>query len=191
MRLGKIGLAMLLVIATAAPALAAGKPPIQERFEAETVEEPHQFILEECGVEVRAEFHFQGTFTLYPDMSSRTHTNISGRFVSSETGELLLVERNSVNLFHEPVVEVIDEEAGTLTLMFEDTLRGATFKWRVPGEGVVHLEAGTATFRATLVIDLATFELISSDEEITDVHGPHPTLTESEILEVLCAAMQG
>ena len=29
------------------------------------------------------------------------------------------------HVFSKPVVEIIDEEAGTLTLMFEDTVRGA------------------------------------------------------------------
>jgi hypothetical protein len=77
--------------------------------------------------------------------------------------------------------------------MFEDTVRGVPFKWRVPGEGVVLLDAGTVTFSGTVVIDIATDEVISFDVEITDMHGPHPSLTqpESETLEIFCAAMQG
>ena len=173
--------------------MAAGKPLIQERFEDQFVEEPDLFVLEECGVEVRTEFHFRGNFTLYSDMSARTHLNVSGGSVSSATGEVLLVERTSTTTFSQPEIQIIDEEAETLTQIFEDTIRGVPFKWRVPGEGVVLLDAGTVTLHVTVVSDLATEELISFDVEITDVHGPHPALTqpESELIEIFCAAMQG
>lgn len=193
MRLWKIGLAALLVMATAAPALAAGKPLVQERFDDRFVEEPDQFVLDVCGVEVRTEFHFRGKFTLYPDMSARTHFNDAVTSISSATGEVLLLERNAGNVFSQPVVEIIDEEAGTLTVMFEDTFRGVPLKWRVPGEGVILIDAGTVTIGGTVVIDLATDEVISEDVQLTDMHGPHPSLTqpESEIMEIFCSAMEG
>jgi hypothetical protein len=75
--------------------------------------------------------------------------------------------------------------------MFEDTFRGVPLKWRVPGEGVVLLDAGTVTFNATLVIDLATDEVISFEETLSDLHGPHPSLTQpdSETTDIFCAAM--
>ena len=187
-------LVVVALVASAVPtALAAGggRPLIQERFDDRFVEDPDLFVLDVCGVEVRTEFHFWGNFTLYPDMTARSHFNDD--IVSSDpaTGEVLLVERNSGNVFSEPPVEIIDEEAGTLTLMFEDTFRGVPFKWRVPGEGVVLLDAGTVTFNATVVIDLATDEVISFEETLSDLHGPHPSLTQpdSETIEIFCGAM--
>ena len=171
--------------------MAAGKPVEQERFDDQFVEEPDNFVLDVCGVEVRTEFHFWGTFTLYPDMTAREHVNTHLESTDPETGEVLLVERNSANIFSEPVVEIFDEEAGTLTVMFEDTFRGAPFKWRVRGEGVILLDAGTVTFNQTLVIDLATDELISFEETLSDVHGPHPSLalSESDSLDIFCGLM--
>jgi hypothetical protein len=188
------GLVVVALVATAAPtALAAGggRPLEQERFDERFIEEPDLFVLDECGVEVRTEFHFWGSFTLYPDMTARTHVNDHIASSDPATGEVLLVERNSTNVFSEPVVEIFDEEAGTLTVMFEDTYRGAPIKWRVPGEGVILLDAGTVTINLTLVIDLATDEIISFEETFSDLHGPHPSLTQpdSEQMEIFCGAM--
>lgn len=142
---------------------------------------------------MRTEFHFWGTFTLHADMTARTHVNSHIVSTDPDTGEVLLVERNSANVFSEPVMETVDEEAGTLKVMFEDTHRGVPLKWRVPGEGVILLDAGTVTFTGTVVIDLATDEIISFDETISDLHGPHPSLTEpeSEINALFCGAMGG
>lgn len=195
-RLGKTILAVVVLLAAAAPAALAaggGQPLVQERFDDRFVEEPEPFVLDACGVEVRAEFHFWGNFTLYPDMTARTHFNDHIVATNPATGEVLLVERNSGNVFSEPVVETVDEEAGTLTVMFEDTFRGVPFKWRVPGEGVILLDAGTVTFTGTVVIDLATDEVISFEETISDLHGPHPSLSlpESEIIALFCEALGG
>jgi len=193
-RFRRTALVVVVLVATAAPAALAaggGMPLVQERFDDRFVEEPEPFVLELCGVEVRTEFHFWGNFTLYPDMTARTHFNDEIVSTDPDTGDVLLIERNSGNVFSEPVVEIIDEEAGTLTLMFEDTFRGVPLKWRVPGEGVVLLDAGTVTFNATLVIDLATDEVISFEETLSDLHGPHPSLTQpdSETTDIFCAAM--
>jgi hypothetical protein len=192
-RLGTALVVVALVATTAPGALAAGggRPLVQERFDDQFVEDPDPLVLDVCGVEVRTEFHFWGTFTFYADMTARTHFNDDIVSTDPATGEVLLVERNSGNVFSEPVVEIIDEEAGTLTLMFEDTFRGVPLKWRVPGEGVVLLDAGTVTFNATLVIDLATDEVISFEETLSDLHGPHPSLTQpdSETTDIFCAAM--
>ncbi|MGH8942990.1 MAG: hypothetical protein ACRDWF_09270, partial [Acidimicrobiia bacterium] len=130
-------LVVVALVAMAVPtALAAGggRPLVQERFDDRFVEEPEQFVLDVCGVEVRTEFHFSGSFTLYPDMTARNHVNTDIVSTDPDTGEVLLVERNAQNIFSEPVVEIFDEEAGTLTLMFEDTVRGVPFTWRIPGE---------------------------------------------------------
>lgn len=192
----RTALAVLVLMATAAPAALAaggGMPLVQERFDERFVEEPEQFVLDVCGVEVRTEFHFWGNFTLYADLTARTHFNDDIVSTDPDTGEVLLVERNSGNVFSEPVVEIIDETAGTLTVMFEDTFRGVPFKWRVPGEGVILLDAGTVTFTGTVVIDLATNEVLSFEETISNLHGPHPSLTQpdNETLEIFCEALGG
>ena len=103
----------------------------------------------------------------------------------------LLIERNASNVFSEPVVEAIDEEAGTLTATFVNTFRGAPFKWQIPGEGVIILDAGTVTITTTVVTDLATGEEISFEVAYSDMHGPHPSLfqSESEWTEMFCGAM--
>jgi hypothetical protein len=193
-RFRRTALVVVVLVATAAPAALAaggGMPLVQERFDDRFVEEPEPFVLELCGVEVRTEFHFWGNFTLYPDMTARTHFNDEIVSTDPDTGDVLLIERNSGNVFSEPVVEIIDEEAGTLTLMFEDTFRGVPLKWRVPGGGVILLDAGTVTFSATVVIDLATDEVISFEETLSDLHGPHPSLTQpdDETTDIFCEAM--
>jgi len=187
-------LVVVALVATAVPtALAAGggRPLEQERFDDRFVDDPDPFVLDECGVEVRTEFHIWGTFRLYPNMTARNHFNTHIVSKNPDTGGVLLVERNAGNVLSEPVVEIIDEEAGTLTVMFEDTFKGVPLKWRVPGEGVVLLDAGTVTFNQTLVIDLATDEVISFDETLSDVHGPHPSLalSETERTDIFCGLM--
>lgn len=187
-------LVVVALVATALPtALAAGggRPLEQERFDDRFVEDPDLFVLDVCGVAVRTEFHFWGNFTLYPDMTAREHVNVDIVSSDPETGEVLLVERSSSSRFSEPVVEIVDEEAGTLTLTFDDTHRGLPFKWRVPGEGVVLLDAGTVNIIVTVVIDLATDEVIAFEETFLDLHGPHPSLalSETEQTEIFCAAM--
>ena len=193
-RFDRTALVVVVLMAMAAPAALAaggGRPLVQERFDEEFVEEPDLFVLEVCGVEVRTEFHFWGNFTLYPDMTARTHFNDDIVTTDPDSGDVLLIERNSGNVFSEPVAELIDEEAGTLTVMFEDTFRGVPLKWRVPGEGVILLDAGTVTFTGTVVIDLATDEVIFFEETLSDLHGPHPSLTQSdnETTDIFCEAM--
>jgi hypothetical protein len=58
---------------------------------------------------------------------------------------------------------------------------------------VVLLDAGTVTFTVTVVIDLATDEVISFEETISNLHGPHPSPTQpdSETMEIFCEALGG
>ena len=193
-RLGTVVLAMLLLMAMAAPtalAVGGGKPIAQERFDDRFVEDPDLFVLEVCGVEVRTEFHFWGHFTLYADMTARNHLNTEIVSTDPDTGQVLFIERNAADVFSEPTVEIVDEEAGTVTVMFEDTFRGLPLRWQIPGEGVILLDAGTVTISGTVVIDLATGEEISSEVAYSDVHGPHPSLdqSDSEWTEMFCGAM--
>ena len=185
--------AMLTVVISPAAQANGNKPIFQEKFDDRFVEDPDLFVFDVCGVEVATEFHFFGKFTLFSDMSSKTHVNVNIQSVDPDTGAILLREKDTLNIFSEPVVEILDEAAGTLTIIFEDTVKGNPFKWLVPGEGVLILDAGQVTFSATLVIDLATGDVISFDEAISNIKGPHPALdsSEEEFLAIFCGAMAG
>lgn len=193
-RLAMLALLGATVTLVMAPAVQAngGKPIFQEKFDDRFVDDPDFFVLDVCGVEVATEFHFFGKFTLFGDMSSKLHVNVDIQTVDPGTGAILLREKDALNVFSEPVVEILDETAGTLTIMFEDTVTGNPFKWLVPGEGVLIRDAGQVTFSGTVVIDLATGDVISFDEEIS-IKGPHPglDLSEEEILAIFCGAMAG
>jgi hypothetical protein len=49
------------------------------------------------------------------------------------------------------------------------------------------------TFTVTVVIDLATDEVISFEETISNLNGPHPSLTQpdNETMEIFCEALGG
>ena len=97
-RIGMVGLAVAVLMAIAVPSVLAmegGKPLVQEQFDTRFVEEPDLLVLAVCGVEVRTEFHFWGNFTLYSDLSARTHQNSEIISTDPVTGEVLLIERNA------------------------------------------------------------------------------------------------
>ena len=166
---------------------------VHERFDDRFVEDPDAAALELCGVEVVSDFHIWGSFTLFEDLSAISHVNFAVNSVDAETGAVRLYERDGFTVFSEPVLETIDEVAGTLTLVFEETHKGTPLKWLIPGEGVILLGAGQVTFTATMVIDLATGEEISFEQEFSGVRGPHPALdlTRDEAIAAFCGAMQG
>ena len=165
-----------------------GKPVVVERWDDRFTEEPEVFVLDECGVEVRTSFHFKGSFTLYADGTARIHENVE--IVSSEpgSGDTLLIERNTVNRTSAPPKELIDEDAGTVTLMFDDLFVGLPLRWLIPGQGTLIRDAGTVRFITTVVLDLDTGQEIAFEQETTGVRGPHPysELTDSEATNLLC-----
>ena len=118
------------------------------------------------------------------------HANVD---VSTDpaTGEALLIERNVINGLSGPVVEVVEEGAGTLTVGFKSTYGGVPYKSQSPGERVILLDAGPSTVTFTVVTNLATTELISDENDVLKLHGPHPSLSpsESEWTELVCGAM--
>jgi hypothetical protein len=194
-RVGVVALALAALFVMAMPAAWAigGKPVLVERWDDRFVEEPDFIVLEVCGVEVRTEFRFKGSFTLYEDGSAKVHENVD--IVSSDptSGEILLIERNTINVFSEPVVEIVDEDAGTLTLVFDDTFVGLPLRWMVPGQGVLIRDAGIVTLESTVVLDLETGEEISFEQATPDVRGPHPflDLSDVEAMSIFCGAMSG
>jgi hypothetical protein len=193
-RVGILALAVATLMLSVVPAVWAqgGKPVFVDRFDDRFVEDPDLFVLDFCGIDgVRTEFHFKGSFTLYEDGSAKLHLNEDIVSTDSATGSVLLVVRNAFNVFSEPVEEIVDEDAGTLTLIFDDTFVGLPLMWMVPGEGVLIRDAGVVRFVATVVLDLETGEEISFTAEITELHGPHPflDLSDEEIAGIFCGAM--
>ncbi|HKX74507.1 MAG TPA: hypothetical protein VJR05_03875 [Acidimicrobiia bacterium] len=194
-RIAMLALAVtaLTMVLIAPAAASGGKPIFRETFDDRFVEDPDLFVLDVCGVEVVTEFHIRGTFTLFEDLSATNQFNFQAVSFDPSTGDVLLAERDAGMTFSDPVIETIDEEAGTLTIMFSDTVKGNPLKWVIPGEGVIILDAGQVTISGTVVFDLATGEVLFADVQISNVKGPHPfiDLTEEETLAMFCGAMGG
>ena len=162
------------------------REPIDERF----VEEPDPFALDVCGVEVRVEGRVWGHFVLYGDLTARQHVNIEIIWSDIESGETLLVERDAETFFEVPISETVDEEAGTLTVVFERTITGQPLKGIVPGEGVLVRDAGWITELVTVVMDLDTEE-VTEIGQFLEHRGPHPfaALTPTERDAIACSAL--
>jgi hypothetical protein len=169
------------------------KPLLREQIDERIAEEVDPFALEVCGVEVRIEGRIWGQFILYGDLTARQHLNIEVTWSDPSTGDTLLVERDAETFFEIPVSETVDEQAGTLTLVFETTITGQPLKGVIPGEGVLIRDAGWATEIVTVVLDLATGEELSVDEQFIEFRGPHPfiELTPAERDAQFCSAVAG
>jgi len=181
---------------SAAAASAAGegrKPLLREKVDERFTEEVDPFALDVCGVELRLDGRIWGQFVLYGDMTARQHLNIE--FISSDpsTGDIVFIERDAETFFQVPISETVDEQAGTLTLVYETRITGLPLKGRVPGEGVLSRDAGWVTEVATVVLDLATGEQLSVETEFVDFRGPHPfvELTPVERDALFCSAVAG
>jgi hypothetical protein len=191
-----IGMMGVLVGVSAPVATAAEesrKPIVREQIDETIVEEIDQFALDVCGVELRLDGRVRGQFVLYGDNTARTHLNIEFVWSDPDTGEVVFIERDAETFFDVPISESVDEDAGTLTLVFERTITGLPLKGMVPQEGVLLRDAGRLTLIATVVLDLETGEELSVDEEILDVRGPHPflELSPAERDELFCDVVTG
>lgn len=186
-----LALALAPLFATAAGAESGRKPLLREQIDDRFVEEPDQYALEACEVEVRIEGRVRGHFVLHGDLTARRHLNIEFTWSDLQSGALLLVERDAETFFERPISETVDEHAGTLTLVFESIIVGLPLKGMVPGEGVIIRDAGRITEIVTVVLDLQTGEEISVSGQFTDVRGPHPfaELTPAEREALFCDAL--
>jgi len=193
-----VGIAMAgLLAGVSAPAAMAAddsrKPIVREQIDETFAEDIDPFALEVCGVELRLDGRIRGQFVLYGDFTARTHLNIE--FISSDpvTGEVVFIERDAETFFDEPISETVDEEAGTLTIVFERTIAGLPLKGQVPHEGVLIRDAGRVTAIVTVVLDLETGAELSVDEQFSEVRGPHPflELSPAERDELFCNAVDG
>jgi len=172
----------------------AGRQPlVREQIDERFVDEPDLFALDVCGVAVRAEGRVRGHYVLYGDLTARRHLNIEIIWSDLQSGDTLLVERDAETFFQVPISETVDEQAGTLTLVYETTITGLPLKGIDPGEGVVIRDAGWITELITVVLDLATGEEISVDGQFLDFRGPHPfaALSPAERDAVFCSALAG
>jgi len=154
------------------------KPLLREKIDERFAEEIEPSVLE---------------FVLYGDMTARQHLNIDFTWSTPSTGEIVLIERDAETFFQVPISETIDEQAGTVTLVYETKITGLPIKGRVPGEGVLIRDAGWVTEVATVVLDLDTGEQLSVEAEFTDIRGPHPfaELTPAERDALFCSAVAG
>jgi hypothetical protein len=193
-----------LGVLTCGPAAAVlagnhGEPPsrqpiAREQIDDRFVDEIDPFALDVCGVEVRVEGRIWGHVVLYSDESARRHLNIEIIWSDPETGDVLLVERDAETFFEEaPISQTVDEQAGTLTIVFEAKITGLPLKGVVPAEGVLIRDAGWITQLVTVVLDLETGEEISVADQFLDVRGPHPfaELTPAERDALFCTAISG
>jgi hypothetical protein len=180
--------------ATAADAAEDGrKPLLREKIDMQMTEEVDPFALEVCGVALRFDGRVRGQFVLYGDLTTRQHLNIDYVWSDPATGDPVFVERDAETFFQVPISETVDEQAGTLTTVYETRITGLPLKGRVPGEGVLIRDAGRITEVATVVTDLATGELMSVDAEFGEVRGPHPfaAMTPEERDALFCSAVGG
>jgi hypothetical protein len=194
-------LGVLLIVQGAGPAApafagapAAGasrRPVLREQIDDRFVEEQDPFALDVCGVEALVEGRVWGHSVQYGDMTVRQHLNIEFTWSDPQSGQTLLVERDAETFFQVPISETVDADAGTLTVVYETRITGLPLKGVVPGEGVILRDAGWIEEVATVVVDLATGEVVSVDGRFLDSRGPHPfaELTPAERDAVFCTAL--
>jgi hypothetical protein len=169
------------------------QPLVREQIDERFVDEIDPFALDVCGVAVRAEGRVRGHFVQYGDLTARQHLNIEITWSDPQTGDTLFVERDAETFFQVPMSETVDEDAGTITVVYETTITGLPLKGLVPAEGVLIRDAGWIIELTTVVVDLATGEEISVDGRFLDFRGPHPfaALTPTERDAVFCQALVG
>ena len=169
------------------------RPVLREQIDDRFVEERDLFARDVCGVEVRVAGRVWGHFVQFGDLTARQHLNIEFTWSDPHSGDTLLVERDAETFFQVPLSETVDEQAGTLTVVYETTITGLPLKGIVPGEGVLLRDAGWIEELVTVVMDLATNEVIAVDGKFLDFRGPHPfaELTPAERDEVFCRALAG
>lgn len=177
---------LALLLTSASAALAAG--PTVERFH-ETFSGPDEFWTDVCQFPVSVSLDERGSFTEYPDGSTRFHLRFHANF-SGPGGTIK--ERNAFNIFQpEPTTVTVDEEAGTRTETFRQTFRGLVVHLVVPGEGVLIRDAGNLTRTLTVVFDLESGELIDVRTSDVVIRGPHPSfdMPFEEFAALFCGAL--
>ena len=176
-----IALTALLSLAVGSPPAAAaedrGRGPVhREPIFDHVVAEPDPIALAVCGVVAKRESRVKGQHVVYGDMTTRTHLVSKDAWTDPDTGRVLFVSQSAETYFESPVSETVDEDAGTVTLVYDLTITGLAVLGRSPGRGVLVRDAGRLSTVVTVVRDLDTGQVISFDEQVVDVRGPHPFL---------------
>ncbi|MGI9604938.1 MAG: hypothetical protein ACR2P0_02245 [Acidimicrobiales bacterium] len=179
---------LLASVMGVAPA-AADAPVFTERFE-DSFSFPNEDYSDGCGVPVESALTIRGHFKMYEDGTFRVHEN--GRIVhtNDDTGEEVY-ETWAANF---AVSEEVTENGPNVTIVEDVTATGVPIKFSAKGIGVIARDAGTITFRNTIVLDfsLPGDPLVSFDQEILSEGGPHPLFDGiNEEGPALCDAIGG
>jgi len=146
-------------------------------------------LLDWCGAEILITYNMKGKVVVFDDLTARQHINYDWTMFNPVTDKSV-IETGAFNVTTPPVMELVDENLGTLTLIFEDTLKGLVFKWLQPGVGVLLRDAGVISYQLTLVIDMDTGDLIDEDFNILS-KGPHPYsfMSQPDGAAIICGAL--
>ena len=186
-----LGLTGIILVGFALVASAGGKPQFTEKFEDSGGPFLDPFVSALCGFDVLFQFHQKGKFTVFADGTARLHYNDRYIYTNAANGRVL-IETASANRITPPDMEIVDEEARTVTIIFSDTFKGLPFKWYQPGTGVLLRDAGQVTFQGSIVFDLDTGAFLGFSQEITNLKGPHPALflSDDETAAIGCGALE-
>ena len=126
---------------------------------------------------------------MFDDLTTRQQINYDWTMFNPVTDKSV-IETGAFNVTTLPVMELVDEDLGTLTLIFEDSIKGLAFKWSQPGVGVLLRDAGVITYQLTLVLDMDTGGVIDEDFNILS-KGPHPFsyMSEPDKAAIICGAL--
>jgi hypothetical protein len=159
-----------LATSVAAPANAAG-PVFLDHFH-DQFSDVDLFLSDLCGFEIEFRLDTHGTFRVFED--GRVHLTEHGTLTFSANGRTL-TEFWAGSVKSLAATETIDEEAGTVTVEFDDTHMGVHERWVSDEGGVLIMDRGRAHIVGVAVFNLETGVLISFEQEF-ETSGPHPIL---------------
>ena len=182
---------MGMLLAMTSMSAVGGQPLFMDKISGSEGPFVDPVLLAWCGTEILITFDYKGKVTVFDDDTTRQHINYDWVMFNPANGATV-IETAAFNAITLPVMQLVDEEVGTLTMIFEDTVKGMALKWRQPGVGVLLRDAGTVNFQFTMVFDLSTWELLDESLNIT-ANGPHPSLSLSdpERAAIICSALTG
>lgn len=164
--------------AAAAPATADGRHRIGTDVVTDSYDSgllhPDPYFLDVCGVEVRLVGSVTATQTLWDDATVTTRLVEDWDWYDFDSGELVLYQRDREEITDHVASEVVDETAGTVTVVIEARDVGFPVRLFVPHEGVAALAVGLIRGQITLVFDLETGELLQQDPAIELTAGRDP-----------------
>ena len=180
-----------LLLAMGPLAAFGGAPVFTDKFSESGGPFLDEFLQANCGADIYITYNFKVKYSEYADGSVRQHINYTWAMTNPSNGAEV-IETAAFNIWAAPVAEFFDFDAGTLTLVFNEIVRGTPFKWRQKGVGVFLHDAGDLTIKTTLVIDLATGETVDFSQDVTS-HGPHPQffISDTEQTAIICNALTG